>query len=466
MYRRFFAAVLSDETAFRRLFAFLWALIIGPVLVGMVFLTPPIQVPDEEHHFLRAAQIGEGHLIGDRLSPWNSGGTLPHGAVNFAYRFNDIRFHADRKITVGQVLNARDDHWDTPREQAPFPNTVIYAPFFYIPQAIGIDAGRLLHRSALVSLYLGRLASVLGCLTLGALALAITNRGRMVMAVILSLPMTLTLCASCSQDGLFITSCALWVALMTHMRGPMAEHRWYWVVLIALMSALLASKPPYIMMAFLPFFFAGRKHWRFASYAAAVSIGVMLLWSIYGMHPVDITSGGSGAVSGKRQALRLFHHPWVAVTLIVHTAVTFGSSLYQQYLGVLGWLDAAAPLWFYRSASFAFALSVISALIARRYAWGLTDWIERLGVLLVLLATFCGVSLALYMIWTPVGESLILGLQGRYYLGFSLLFALLFPQILRLRFAVLSRGVDAALVIAVPCLCGVAALETLVLRYW
>lgn len=466
MYRRFFAAVLSDETAFRRFFAFVWALIIGPVLIGMVFLTPPIQVPDEEHHFLRAAQIGEGHIFGDRLGPWSSGGVLPQGAAHFAYRFNDLFFHYDHKVTVAQILAARDDHWDTPHEQASFPNTVIYAPFFYIPQALGIDLGRVTHRSVLVSFYLGRLASVLGCVALAALALVVTQRGRVLMALVLSFPMTLSLYASCSQDGLFIASCALCVALLTHIRGPLAERHWYWIVLTTLLGALLASKPPYVMMAFLPLLSAIREHRLRAVCVAVIALAVMGLWSIYGMHPVDITTGGSGAVNGKRQALRLFHHPWVAVVLVLRTVQAFGSGLYQQYIGVLGWLDAPVPRWFSRIVAFAGLYGFASAVLQARIRWSVGAWGRRLGALAMIVATFCGVSLALYMIWTPVGQSLILGLQGRYYLGLSLFLVLLLPEVPRDKGVWIWRRIDTVLIMTVPLICALATYETLVLRYW
>ncbi|GBR43383.1 DUF2142 domain-containing protein [Neokomagataea thailandica] len=466
MYRRFLAAVLSDEAAFRRFFAFLWALIIGPVLVGMVFLTPPIQVPDEEHHFLRAAQIGEGHIFGDRLTPWSSGGVLPHGAVHFAYRFNDLFFHYDHKITVAQILAAREDHWDTPREQAAFPNTVIYAPFFYIPQALGIDLGRVTHRSVLVSFYMGRLASVLCCVVVAALALAVTRRGRVLMAVVLSLPMTLSLYASCSQDGLFIASCALCVALLTHIRGSWAEPRWYWAVLAVLLGALLASKPPYVMMAFLPLLVAVREHRLRAVCVALVALAVMGVWSVYGMHPVDITTGGSGAVNGKRQALRLFHHPWVAVVLVIRTVQAFGAGLYQQYVGVLGWLDAPVVTWFSPIAAMAALYGLISAVLQARFRRSVHAWGQCLGTLAIIAATFCGVSLALYMIWTPVGQSLILGLQGRYYLGWSLFLVLLLPEVPRSWRVRVWRGGDAMVMFAVLCVSVLATYETLVLRYW
>ncbi|MBR0558618.1 DUF2142 domain-containing protein [Neokomagataea anthophila] len=466
MYRRFLAAVLSDEAAYGRFFAFLWALIIGLVLVGMVFLTPPIQVPDEEHHFLRAAQIGEGHIVGDRLSPWSSGGVLPQGAAHFAYRFNDLFFHYDHKVTVTQILAAREDHWDTPREQASFPNTVIYAPFFYIPQALGIDLGRVTHRSVLVSFYMGRLASVLGCVALAALALVVTRRGRVLMALVLSLPMTLSLYASCSQDGLFIASCALCVALLTHIRGPLAERPWYWAVLAVLLGALLASKPPYVMMAFLSLLSAVREHRLRAVCVAVIALAVMGLWSVYGMHPVDITTGGSGAVNGKRQALRLFHHPWVAVVLVIRTIQAFGAGLYQQYVGVLGWLDAPVVTWFSRIVEIAALYGLISAVLQARFRRGVAAWGQRLSVLAIIGATFCGVSLALYMIWTPVGQSLILGLQGRYYLGLSLFFVLLLPEVPRHWGVRMWRSGDAMVMLAMLCGSALATYETLVLRYW
>ena len=246
----------------------------------------------------------------------------------------------------------------------------------------------------------------------------------------------------------------------------MAERRWYWVVLACLLAGILASKPPYVLMALLPLLYADRVH-RMRALAVAVSaFGTMLLWGTVGMHPVDITAVSGGAVDEKRQALRLFHHPWVAVELVVRTAMAFGAGLYQQYIGILGWLDASTPQWFYRFIGFAWGLGVCSALLQARFRFCIWAWGQRFGALAIVAATFCGVSLALYMIWTPVGQSLILGLQGRYYLGLSLFLALLLPEIPRHWGARIWRGVDAVLIVVVPFVCAIATYETLVLRYW
>lgn len=466
MYCQFFAAVLSDDSAFRRFFAFLWALIAGPALVAIVFLTPPIQVPDEEHHFLRAAQIGEGHVFAERLAPWSSGGTLPRGAAHLAHSFDDIFFHADRKVTVARILAASEDRWETPRAPTDFPNTAIYAPFFYIPQAVGIDLGRLLHQPVLVSFYWGRLASVVCCVALGTAALMLTRRARALMALILSLPMTLSLCASCSQDGLFITSCALLVALLTRLHDDLAESRFYWPALALLLSAILASKPPYTPIVGVPVLLALREQRFVASVVALFAVAVMVLWSVFGLHPVDIMSSEGNTVNLHKQALRLFHHPALSVGLIVHTMQAFGQELWEQYVGVLGWLDAHMPVWLHRTVIVSLLVALGVAALQAHYADHPYVWLRRLAVFALMAGTFCGISLALYLIWTPVGQTLILGLQGRYYLGFSMFLLLLLPETLREHSQRFWRCADLALVVCMPCLYAVATFETLALRYW
>ncbi|MFL5255705.1 MAG: hypothetical protein ACJ8AI_22970 [Rhodopila sp.] len=43
-----------------------WYVIVTlPLVLFLVFATPPMQVPDETNHFLRAVQLSQGEVFGD-----------------------------------------------------------------------------------------------------------------------------------------------------------------------------------------------------------------------------------------------------------------------------------------------------------------------------------------------------------------------------------------------------------------
>ena len=135
------------------------------LLLGAIFfcLMPPFQAPDECNHFYRAYQIAELKLIPEKDSTTGAvGGYLPASLHATAHLFEDIPFHpevknsAERMARARQIVLVPDE-----REFITFPNTAIWNPSLYIPQATGIALGRALNLHPLSLMYLGRLINML-----------------------------------------------------------------------------------------------------------------------------------------------------------------------------------------------------------------------------------------------------------------------------------------------------------------
>ncbi len=185
--------------------ALLFLVLAFPTVLIQVYCTPPIQVADEENHFLRALQVADGHLFGRKIEGDNAGGILDPAAPIFAHDFDALKFMPERKLDISVYGAAAALRWGvgSPIPTA-FPNTAIYPFFLYLPASAGLATGRALQLSVLDSFYLGRLATALVSIALASMALAICGRGRSLLFVILCLPMTLSLFASLSQDAIAI----------------------------------------------------------------------------------------------------------------------------------------------------------------------------------------------------------------------------------------------------------------------
>ena len=169
--------------------ALLFLVLAFPTVLVQVYYTPPIQVADEENHFLRALQVADGHLFGRKIEGDNAGGILDPAAPIFAHDFDALKFRPERKIDIDVYGSAAALRWgDGAPVPTAFPNTAIYPFFLYLPASAGLALGRALHFSVLDSFYLGRFTTALISIAIASMALAICGRGRSLLFVILCFP--------------------------------------------------------------------------------------------------------------------------------------------------------------------------------------------------------------------------------------------------------------------------------------
>ena len=235
------------------------ATVVGALLV---VITPPFQVPDEPNHLARAFQVSEGRFVSQRIAG-SVGGWLPRSLDQVADTvMGKVPFNPDVKPDLDTWARA----FDIPllphdRIEAVFPNTALSGPVAYLPQAFGIDLGRMQGVSALMLLYWGRFASLFWCVALTALAIRwLTVRPWTCMLLAL-LPMTLYVRSSVSSDGptLALTMLAMAICLRPidrarrdgHVARNESTDRRQWWLLFGIAALLALGKPPYGAVVFL-----------------------------------------------------------------------------------------------------------------------------------------------------------------------------------------------------------------------
>ena len=230
--------------------------------------TPPFQVADEVTHFMRAEQIADGGFIGTRFAQplpdgrtnLTGGGAIDPALPAAAAPFNRLQFHPELKAKLADW--APDFHWSGNRTLASFANSN-YPPFFYLPSAAGIVAGREFGLSVVQTLYLSRLLTGLVAVAIGALAIAIANGAAPWIFTILTLPMPLSLMASASQDALLIACSALAGALLAWGIRQSDSGGGKLLTGLAIPLSLVAmARPPFIALAILPLGLLRVQLWR------------------------------------------------------------------------------------------------------------------------------------------------------------------------------------------------------------
>ena len=428
------------------LLAILFAVLALPTVMVQVYLTPPIQVADEENHFLRALQVADGQLVGLKIEGGNAGGLLDPEAPTFAHAFDALKFRPDLKLDPGTYAAAAEQRWGSaPPAAAGFPNTAIYPFFLYLPASAGLAAGRGADMSVLDSFYLARAATASTAVALAALSLWLCDRGRTLLFVILCFPMTLSLFASVSQDALSIALGAVAAAVWSRSvaRGAAMPAAARAVAALALGAVAAARLPlaPLYLLALMPTRgpVPALARPRRVDVAAAAAGLVPLVIGLYGAHAAKIPFRVGDGVSPVAQLRWMGLHPLQAGEVAIRTLADNGLRHLREMVGVLGWLDTDLPTAFYLWMLLcALAALLIDAVLSKPTVAGGWRFVPLAGVF----AATAGVFAAFYLAWTPVGAPVVDGVQGRYFIVPAMILAVSLPSV-RARAAMAPRGLGA-----------------------
>ncbi len=401
-------------------------------LPGGCFLlvaTPPFQTPDAANHFFRATQVAQGGWLAKSFSG-TSGGPIDDGASDFAAIFDPIAHHPEVKLTTSMNERGRLIRWSGENRAAEFPNTAIYPAYGYAPQALAIAFGRAFNASVRATYVAACAAGLLGSVALTAWAIALARRTALALFAIASLPCTAMLFSSVSQDATVVPLCFLLIAFADRSIDEGVPVSPRALVLMALGCGLVVSaRPPYaglLLLMFAPglridatrYAFVRRLVW-FGATAAAAAFAA-LFFSRAGWAPVAPPRSLGGQLD------YLSHAPLQIVHIVIATLNAYGGFYFASFVGVLGWLDASFRHGYYTLAMLMFAaLALASALPADvQRASRAADRGAAVAVFAVSTAMIFG---SLYLTWTPVGNAVVEGVQGRYFLALAPLLALAMP---------------------------------------
>ncbi|WP_158930665.1 DUF2142 domain-containing protein [Acidisphaera sp. S103] len=387
-------------------------------VLPLVFLTPPFQVPDEQQHFYRAYQLSELDLRGV-VRDGAAGAVLPSSLPELADRFLGTRaIHTDRPVrptplreTLKMLAKPLDP---TRREFVDFSGAAFYSPLPYLPQAVAIAVGRGLGLGPLGLLYAARLVNGLAALLVAAAALRALPVGNMLLLVFGLLPMAVYEFASASPDAAMISAAFLFTA--TAMRARF-RGRWTWKqVLLACVAGCVFCplKPVYapLLVMGLPGVFRRRAAGHVIAVHAvliATVLGATGLWLAYISSTLVLPVPGA---SLSQQFAGIVAHPNVFAGTVLNTIEVNGLFYMYGTIGILGWLRIPLPETMY-------LLPMIAVLMCVMLRHPITPRIgpaEALWQTLLLGTSALLVLIALYLYWTPVGEHVISGVQGRYFL--------------------------------------------------
>ena len=413
------------------------------VAFGVSFLVPPMESPDEDAHIGRAYLISKGRWLlqpvpdepallapgGDvagqldraRLLGGRAGGMVDAALTRFAEINLTLAHDAGRRLTAAEEAELRDLRWGGGERYVFMAGTGYYLPAIYLPQALGLLTGRVLHFGVARSYQLARACTLLACVALLAVAFRMVAPNPLVVAILL-LPMNVFQLVSPTLDGLAAALALLTVAFFAKaLAAEPDRYRPYAWGLAGCLLLLVGSRAHLLPLLALPFYVSWRRRSRGDFYVGCLIAIAAIGWTLFVLQ----TSSDPRLVRthGTAELLQYYlAHP-LAYLRVVAASLSYSEMIefYQQsFIGILGWLDARLPAYAYPTLSSGLALCALASVCVSTLR---RDWPVRVLLAALALASAAFIFLALLVTWTPHPATVVYGVQGRYFVIPALLLA-------------------------------------------
>ena len=298
----------------------------------------------------------------------------------------------------------------------------VYSPLLLLPQSlIMFFLGRVLYLPALTVFIAMRMVGLVCYTILVWLAVRFAPFGKWLWAILVVAPMAIYQASTISTDtisngiGFLFVSCCLYITTLPQIKWK------EWLILVLLFSLLFFAKVNMAILAFLPFFILPPSRFKMRKGLFLLGIVAILLallefggWNLLAYSRFYTAIPGADPAG---QLQYLITHPLSSVWLVISDLGFHLLPYLKGWIADYGYGYWGGPPWFiypiYMLALLGSFLIIDVAKLDRR---------TRLGLLLVFGVSFLATLMSLYVLYTPVGSSEIMGIHGRY---FTVIFPLL-----------------------------------------
>ena len=405
-----------------------FSIILSVFCLVYAFAFPPFSVADEGHHYFASYWLSDIVM----------GQATPADGNAFPIRSEDVDFYdASSTVIDYKAYRTVAEHFfefsDNPNELEMMTGVNLSIGgeniFAKLGSVVGLLFGRLFGLGAYPLFYLGRITSALFFIGCAVLAVKITPVGKSVFAVVSLLPMTLHLAASYSYDGGIIGIAFVLTALLLkaiYCKEKLSKFELFGILLCSIMLAPM--KVIYTLLLGLVFFIpADRFASRRSSQLFKAGVLAAALLSILCLRLASVSalaaSSGTGLDSRGTEVGHFYDlsdfiaKPIAAITLFLRTFDSTGDFYLRSTLGgSLGWFQANIAIPFF----YLVPILVVLFLSVQRDD---EDTVQptmafRISAIAIALVCFLALHLSMALAWTFDNETVIQGVQGRYFLPF------------------------------------------------
>jgi uncharacterized membrane protein len=384
----------------------------------MIVITP-LSIPDPVYHFSRAAKVSNFLLF--HLE------TLNVGDSTYTYIFDRASngvFVSHRNVKSGYVELLDNLFRVESSELTPIPlhfNEKIY-PIPYLPQALGLMLGHIIHINDLFEYYLGRLFALFFYTIVVGISVRIIPRFKTSLMTIALLPMALHQASSYSYD-MFINAVSFLVISLiikfafSNEKIPIKD----FIFLLALVIILTPVKWAYALLVFLVIMIprTNFKNNKYFYLKTGLWIGIPFLLLVIFMVFFKPFTGNNywEGVPYYTFDFALWY-PITTVKIFMHTLIF---NWYTYLAMLIGFSLSGLSLPISDFVINSYIILIIFTVFQEKNDTFVLELKSRLVVLSVFALILLSIMAALFFGWTRNNSGIILGVQGRYFIPIILL---------------------------------------------
>lgn len=396
----------------------IFLIIIIPLGLIHVFLSPLGRIPDEIYHSRRAYEVSLGHLITD-IDEVNDerGRMLPQ----------DLRVVVSENISYEAMkdrIKLVEEQYAGTEDFMTFPNVAVYTFISYVPQALGIAITRIFTSNILVILYAGRIVNFAFFVTIIYFAIRKLPFKKLAVLLIAALPIGIQQAASLSPDALTNALSIYFVAYVLHLiyRDEKLTRKDY--IMLTITSILVALiKIIYLPLCALVFlipekkFDSRKKKWGILIAIFVVSVILNLVWLKFANSRYPMAYHGANQ---KEQISFILEDPYRYIQTCfrdLHMRIDF--YIYGLVGKDLSHIDIDMS-----------NIMLMALLFLLLYSFIIDDndkvkpnFIVKGFFFIIFLAIVALLYTSEYLTWNPVGNYWVNGIQPRYFIPMLLLVA-------------------------------------------
>ncbi|KHF35106.1 hypothetical protein CM49_02693 [Paenibacillus sp. P1XP2] len=403
----------------------------------MVFVTPPFQMADEDSHFKKAFLVSKLVLLPEKNTDGQVGNFVPDAILNFEnahrYLINDVNQKYDYSKFYNDAIQTVSYNESTFVEFS----TTKTNPLLYLPQAVSMFFTKIIYSvfgtpSPATYMYAGRIGNLLFYTLIMSLALKYIPFYKRLFLLLAVMPMSIGLASSLNYDAMVIATCFLATSLIFFFayENTVAKINIKHIVTLSVLSIVLIELkqvyfPILLLMVLIPKYKFGSSKIMVISLVLGIGVVSHLLWML-------ISSTSSAAPGDesliKDQLMFIINNPFTFIAVLIRTLYHLKFFYINSFVGNLGWLDTNfSPVFII----IYFVLLLIVAVFDTNHEIKI-PWKTRSFILLIFISILTLVETSLYLIWTSipeiggVGSEMVSGVQGRYFIPFSIIGLLIF----------------------------------------
>lgn len=408
---------------------FALSLVIGIILV---FISAPQVRYDEHAHFWRAYEISCGNIISRTTNE------LPTSVIDLFRR--DDGSYPNREFNYKTISQKIKDNLNADDVQIfPVGATGSLTPISYIPQVFGVIVGKVLRASPIVILWMGRLANLLMYIILVFLAIKIipTEKWKSVIMIIALFPMSLNLATTLSPDTTILGVTLLAIAYVLYLKFNVKTIKLKHIFLLSILFMVPTVCKIVYFPLFLLFFILPKEKFTTKTNRLISFLGMLGIVFIPYLILNKLVSFGDYAIAIRTNMTEQILFAASSLSGLVKTGInTFYGEISKYFFEMIGGWNTINII--------SIIIFIVLLLVTfgkyeenENYKFNLKD---KIICTVIIVIEILGVLAAMYLGWTQARQTVIEGVQGRYFLPIiPLLFLILSSN--KLQYNIKNKGV-------------------------